>query len=730
MRTTSVLVALVCCLTGCGHATQTSSFISTGDGGWEFVKPTPCVQNWCAVHFLDDKTGWVAGGDCAILKTTDGGQHWAPQGPRVRKILKDIFFIDRYYGWAVGQGIGGVDETGIIEKTTDGGATWRVVLNGKIEGLRAVSFVSEKVGWAVGAGPPGYKGVVLKTTDGGETWLKQDCGISVEEKDFRIFHDVTFFDQDTGYILCDVNANGILLKTTDGGASWSRFGEIRKAESFQFLNPDTGWVLAGAEILGTTDGGRTWSKADLRKLFPPNKQFPVTNHPESFHFSDANNGIAISYGGDAVRTKDGGKTWTRATTGLKDVVSQPRVHMADAKNGWAVGYSGQMMRTSDGGATWQSLSCGRDDFTGSVTFAGSTAWASGSVENSRGPAGVFLKSEDGGITWTRQAIDRPYQIGDVCFVGKTGWAAGIDGIVAKTTDGGATWQARQTPVKTRLSCPYFVDDLNGWVVGAEGSIVRTSDGGKTWTKLESGTMDHLGGVYFSDKRTGLVCGQGGRIMKTTDGGATWIRKGTGTIDFLADMCFLDARTGWACGTRGCVLKTMDGGETWTRQTTGRKEELAGICFIDQSEGWAAGLGTTMVHTTDGGQTWTTQDYGTWNGLWDVRFSDSDNGIAVGGPIILRTTTGGLPGAVWAKKQPNGKQADFGHLVITKKSQGYLLAEHPESRVGIHIKTSDDKPAVGDYIYVHGKIATENGEKIIAADSIDIQCAGWGILPAR
>ena len=159
-------------------------------------------------------------------------------------------------------------------------------------------------------------------------------------------------------------------------------------------------------------------------------------------------------------------------------------------------------------------------------------------------------------------------------------------------------------------------------------------------------------------------------------------------------------------------------------------QLAGISFINEKEGWAVGINREIIHTGDGGETWTTQDTGTWNGVWDVVFTNPNNGWAIGGPIILRTTTGGLPGAVWAKKQADGTPANFGHLVVTKKSSGYLLAEHPDSRVGIHIKTSDSKPNVGDYIYIHGKVITENDEKIIAADSIDIQCAGWGILPPK
>lgn len=234
-------------------------------------------------------------------------------------------------------------------------------------------------------------------------------------------------------------------------------------------------------------------------------------------------------------------------------------------------------------------------------------------------------------------------------------------------------------------------------------------------------------MFFHDANTGWIVGVKGRIMRTVDGGKTWKRLPSGSSDVLSNVYFVSAKVGWICGRMGLILKTTDGGDTWIKQQSGTGVWLTGLHFVDETTGWVSGQGL-VLQTTDGGKTWTVQS-ACGAGAMYVRFADANNGWATGGSI-LRTTTGGLPGAVWAKKQPDGTPANYGHLVVTKKSQGYLLAEHPDSRIGIHIKTSDGKPNVGDYIYIHGKVATENSEKIIAADSIDIQCAGWGILPAK
>lgn len=422
--------------------TSAASFISTGDGGWEWVKPARGVQNWGGVFFLDDKTGWVAGMDCVILKTSDGGKNWAPQGPRIRKILNDICFTDGDHGWAVGSGMASIDPTGIILKTSDGGATWRVVLDGKTDGLRSVCFVNNSVGWAVGGYP---KSVILNTTDGGETWFEQDSGVRLQEKDYRSFEGVSSVDESTGYVLASTNGRVDVFKTTDGGKSWIHTpSQTKSPRSIQFLDADTGWILTQVAILRTTDGGKTWSEVSLDKVIPPDERYPARRNLQSFHFCDAQNGVAASIGGHVLRTGDGGNTWVLASSIPGETVSYPCVHMADEKNAWVAGYNGQMMRTSDGGSTWQSLSWGRDDYTHHIVFVSQeVGWAAGSVENSRGPGGVLLKTEDGGMTWSRRLVKESDKLGTLFFLGeKLAWVTASGGIVLKTTDGGVTWQAQ------------------------------------------------------------------------------------------------------------------------------------------------------------------------------------------------------------------------------------------------------------------------------------------------
>ncbi len=695
-------------------AVNAASYVSPGDGGWECVKPVPCTDQWVAAHFIDSNTGWILGSNFNVLKTTDGGKHWAPQSRRIEeKAAYDIFFADKRHGWMVGCGYNSAeDKGGIILKTDDGGATWRSVFNRKTDGFRAMSFVSSKVGWVVG-GLPSSKGVILKTIDGGETWSEQDVGSPVEQGSARIFEGVSFVDENTGWV---IGSERCIYKTIDGGKSWKKDKPPGKGhlQAVQFLDASTGWVLSHG-MLCTTDGGQTWTEYKLGRY----------NHNFSFRFSDAKNGIVVSIG-ETLRTRDGGKTWS-AVGGLRYGDFMPAVCTTDANNGWLVG-NHIIYHTSDGGLSWQPTSTPGDLLSNLSFIDNKLGWAVGYTGAGADARCLVLKTKDGGDTWERNVLPRKGGLRQVFFIDEThGWAVAPDGNMLRTCDGGVSWDEHATGTACRFSGLQFLDTMTGYAAGDQGTAVKTTDGGKTWTKLATGTMADLFSLHFAGKDTGWVAGADGRLMKTTDGGKTWKRQPSGLGSDLGGLWFANERVGWASDIKGNIIATADGGETWKRQDSGTDKQLAMMRFVDEKAGWAGSQ--PIIHTDDGGRTWTGQDYGSFL-LWDMCFTDKDHGWVASFAGVLRTTTAGLPGAVWAKKQPDGAAANFGHLVITKKSQGYLLAEHPDSRIGIHIKTSDDKPNIGDYIYVHGKIATENNEKIIAADSIDIMCAGWGVLPEK
>jgi photosystem II stability/assembly factor-like uncharacterized protein len=196
---------------------------------------------------------------------------------------------------------------------------------------------------------------------------------------------------------------------------------------------------------------------------------------------------------------------------------------------------------------------------------------------------------------------------------KTGWVVGAFGTIARTTDGGATWQAQPSKTTQQLYDVDFVDPQQGWAVGRQGLILHTTDGGATWEQQTSGTGQHLFGVDFIDAQHGIAVGDFGAIVITKDGGQHWEDHKLPEDVVLYDVSMIDQTRGWIAGEFGSVLATTDGGVTWTKQDTGVDKTLFGVYVADAQNGWAVGIDALILRTADGGQTWKVQ-----NGSTEIR----------------------------------------------------------------------------------------------------------------
>src|SRR5262249_40572908 len=109
------------------------------------------------------------------------------------------------------------------------------------------------------------------------------------------------------------------------------------------------------------------------------------------------------------------------------------------------------------------------------------------------------RSEDGGATWQPLGLGRtlplPYFRGmaqkcgqpEVVLLGNGDFPPGTEGLVARSTDGGATWQPARRPGRANSTVWNFAvnpaDPELIYASSVSGQVYRSIDGGGSWEKL-------------------------------------------------------------------------------------------------------------------------------------------------------------------------------------------------------------------------------------------------------
>lgn len=101
------------------------------------------------------------------------------------------------------------------------------------------------------------------------------------------------------------------------------------------------------------------------------------------------------------------------------------------------------------------------------------------------------------------------------------WRIRPGAIVERSSDGGATWTAQQTPSATELAAGSAPAPAACWIVGRAGTILRTVDGGATWQRVAFPESIDLTAVSASTPLAASVTLADGRRFGTADGGETW-----------------------------------------------------------------------------------------------------------------------------------------------------------------------------------------------------------------
>ncbi len=618
-----------------------------------------------SLHMVDAQSGWVLT-DAGVLRTTDGGTHWADVTPKPESSARPGpgAFLDANTAWVVFSKDGDMPET--IFATSDGGKTWHSTQVPSSDPntapyVTALQFIDPLHGWllvsyGVAAGSEAVE--LYQSTDGGASWTLASSGMPSSPAGSLPFGGhktgLSFHDLQHGWIPGgDAGPDIVLLTTQDGGKTWRRQpvtapagyhteGGAAETQAPVFFGNQDGFLPVvfhqeGQPVIfyATHDGGASWQATA-----------PVSsanNNALLWSFADATHGFATD-GDKLYATADGARTWKTVSTSIPlDGITG--LDFVSPTTGFAI-VDGNVVATEDGGRTWSPvtnqfvLHSLPDNFqpTAIAFWDANHGLVAGTAGFASRYLGIVAVTGDGGQSWQ---VVRQGGAGflDVAAAGtRTAWAVKsslcayeaypdctLD--VLYTDDGGNTWQDLQQ----KLASVSFAGNDQGWGLppqpaepGSGNVIFTTKDSGHHWDTISSpctGSTGQVAAISLANDQDGYVAcaGEPGAgqqmksIFRTRDGGKTWTAVANpGGGGYVAGMFFLPDGHGWLWMRRGPLVATANGGATWSPVGVVQPEvvEAYSVFFLSDQTGFALLRDNNartwrLLKSTDGGQNWVT-----------------------------------------------------------------------------------------------------------------------------
>jgi photosystem II stability/assembly factor-like uncharacterized protein len=529
--------------------------LMTTDGGANWQPMDAFAGSWSHIDFVSSTVGFF-GANGALAKSSNGGQTWEirsgyPNCP----VIYGMDFRDESVGLVAGNDI--IDHTYGIFRTTDGGQTWAQTLDGI---CNDVVFLDDNT--AIAASVDDQQ--MYKSTDAGQTWTAWS---GVFEEDGPL-GDLTYVG---GTRIAGCSSNGDVWISEDLGLSWTKtldaIGDLPYWWELNFVDMDNGWLTGNHGILyRTTDGGFTWE-------YVTNGIGMDIHHIEMLTESY---GLALADNGYLLRTTDGGQDWSVQKLEVTGQVFNRdenlyALDIVDEQFAVAAGPGGTVFRTLDGGIEWESI--GYPELPGGflirdVEFIDHNIGYVVGSDYDRPYNKGFYKTVDGGLTWTRP-FDEDV-LGHVDAVdAQHVWIMHLGGRIHATRDGGGTWSDTFLPADylggdATIEDMEFIDADTGWVCGWWDYIAKTTDGGDSWQTFTFGNNHSIRvalglTVISADELWVTAVNEQLRpiLLHTTNGGQSWTR--TVLPGFQYGFSEIDASPNgsiWAGGFRGNIISNV------------------------------------------------------------------------------------------------------------------------------------------------------------------------------
>ncbi|WP_457281821.1 WD40/YVTN/BNR-like repeat-containing protein [Polaromonas sp. P5_D5] len=222
--------------------------------------------------------------------------------------------------------------------------------------------------------------------------------------------------------------------------------------------------------------------------------------------------VAVGERGTVLLSDDHGATWRQAQVPVQATLTA--VCFADERTGWAAGHLGVILRSVDGGATWEKQLDG-------IQAAELVKQAAQRSGDSQAMAQAEHLVEEG--------ADKPFF--DLEFVdARRGFAVGAYNLIFATEDGGKTWTAWGPRLPNPKALHLYGVRAHGRtlvIAGEQGLLLRSSDGGASFTALQSPYKGSFFGLLRTRGGALVAYGLRGSAYRSTDEGVHWDKLDTG-----------------------------------------------------------------------------------------------------------------------------------------------------------------------------------------------------------
>ena len=224
--------------------------------------------------------------------------------------------------------------------------------------------------------------------------------------------------------------------------------------------------------------------------------------------------VVVGERGHILVSRDAGLSWAQADVPTR--VTLTGVHLHDGSRAWAVGHDATILRSHDGGHTWEIVFSAPEEQRPLLDLWFENAEHGFAV----GAYGFFLETRDGGDTWEpRNVIGDDRHLNHITgSPSKRLYIAGEAGVLLRSDNRGATWEALGSPYDGSLFGTLPLDGRRLYVFGLRGHLYLSDDAGDSWKPVTTGTRHLITAGTLVDGSGILFTAMGGTILREQGAG--------------------------------------------------------------------------------------------------------------------------------------------------------------------------------------------------------------------